>query len=50
MENLMGWARVAMSDFEVGDNVVLLRAPEWLLRDLPREEQDEILFFVGRLA
>lgn len=39
-----------MSEFRVGDRVVFLRAPEWLLKDLPTEEQEEIRAFVGHTA
>lgn len=39
-----------MCDLKAGNNVVFLRAPDWLLRDLPAEEQNEILSFMGRAA
>jgi hypothetical protein len=39
-----------MSEFKVGDRVIFLRAPDWLLNDLPSEEQDEIRSFVGQAA
>jgi hypothetical protein len=39
-----------MCELKVGDNGVFLKAPDWLLRDLPAEEQNEILSFVGRTA
>lgn len=37
-----------MSELKVGDRVVFLRAPDWLLKDLPTEEQEEIRSFVGQ--
>jgi hypothetical protein len=37
-------------NLKAGDNVVFLRAPDWLLNGLPAEEQNEILSFVGREA
>lgn len=40
----------AMCDLKVGNTVVFLKAPNWLLKDLPTEEQNEILSFVGRIA
>jgi hypothetical protein len=39
-----------MSDLKVGDRVIFLRAPDWLLKDLPTEEQAEIRSFVGQAA
>ena len=39
-----------MSELKVGDRVVFIRAPEWLLKNLPMEEQEEIRSFVGRTA
>lgn len=30
--------------------MVFLKAPDWLLNGLPREEQSEILSFVGKMA
>jgi hypothetical protein len=39
-----------MSELKVGDRVVFLKAPDWLLKELPTEEQNEILSFVGQTA
>lgn len=39
-----------MSQLKVGDRVVFLKAPDWLLKDLPLEEQDQIRSFVGMAA
>lgn len=39
-----------MGEFKVGDRVVFLKAPDWLLKDLPAEEQDQIRSFVGQTA
>lgn len=39
-----------MSNFKVGDRVIFLKAPDWLLKDLPPDEQEEILSYVGRAA
>lgn len=39
-----------MNDLHVGDEVTLISVPEWLLKDLPEEEQKEILSFVGKGA
>ena len=39
-----------MSQFKIGDRVVFLNAPEWLLKDLPIDEQDQIRSFVGQTA
>jgi hypothetical protein len=45
-----GVAQAFMNSFKVGDEVVFIEAPEWLLRDLPYDEQQEILAFVGQTA
>jgi len=37
-----------VSELKVGDRVVFLKAPDWLLKDLPAEEQDQIRSFVGQ--
>jgi hypothetical protein len=39
-----------MSELKVGDRVVFLKAPDWLLKDLPTDEQEEIRSFVGQTA
>jgi len=39
-----------MADLHVGDEVILLSVPDWLLNDLPEEEQKEILSFIGKAA
>jgi hypothetical protein len=39
-----------MSNFNVGDEVVLVKVPGWLLKDLPEDEQREIMSFVGQSA
>jgi len=39
-----------MSEFNVGDRVIFLHAPDWLLKDLPTDEQDQIRAFVGQTA
>jgi len=39
-----------MNNLNVGDEVVFIKAPDWLLRDLPHDEQREILAFVGQTA
>lgn len=39
-----------MSQFKVGARVVFLNAPDWLLKDLPADEQDQIRSLVGRTA
>ena len=35
------------AEFSVGQRVTLIKVPDWLLRDLPTDEQDEIKAFVG---
>jgi hypothetical protein len=37
-----------MSELKVGDRVMFLKVPEWLLKDLPTEEQNEIRSLVGQ--
>ncbi|WP_129776384.1 hypothetical protein [Peristeroidobacter soli] len=39
-----------MCDLKVGDTVVFVDAPDGLLKDLPSDEQNEILSFVGKPA
>lgn len=39
-----------MSPLKIRDDVVFLKAPDWLLNGLPQEEQNEILSFVGQVA
>jgi hypothetical protein len=39
-----------VTELKVGDRVVFVKAPDWLLKDLPKDEQDEICSFVGRIT
>lgn len=39
-----------MEHLKVGDEVILLDIPKWLIHDLPLEEQKELLTFVGQKA
>lgn len=39
-----------MADLHIGDEVILLNVPAWLLKDLPEGEQKEILSFIGKVA
>jgi hypothetical protein len=36
--------------YKVGDKVRLIGLPDWLLHDLPQDEQSDLLAFVGRKA
>lgn len=36
--------------YKEGDSVKLLGLPDWLLHDLPKDEQSEIVAFVGQTA
>lgn len=38
------------SEIKVGDVVTLIRIPEWLVHDLPEDEQREIASCVGKSA
>lgn len=38
------------SKINVGDRVRLMSVPDWLLIDLPEDEQLEILSFLGKIA
>lgn len=35
---------------DVGNHVQLLSVPAWLLKDLPSDEQLEMLSYIGRIA
>jgi hypothetical protein len=39
-----------LSQFKIGDRVIFLSAPEWLLKGLPTDEQGQIRSFVGQTA
>lgn len=38
------------SEFFVGQKVTLVKVPDWLLNDLPKDEQNEIRAFVGSVT
>ena len=38
------------NDFNIGDRIRLLQLPEWLLHDLPADEQVELRSYVGQVA
>jgi hypothetical protein len=38
------------NDIGIGDQVKLTGVPDWLLHDLPEDEQQEILSYIGQLA
>ncbi|SMC16257.1 hypothetical protein SAMN02745857_00142 [Andreprevotia lacus DSM 23236] len=39
---------MATSAIAVGERVQLLKVPQWLVHDLPSDEQEEIASFVGK--
>ncbi len=38
------------SDIRVGDYVRLINLPDWLMQDLPEDEQKEMRAFIGQYA
>lgn len=41
---------VKVQKLHVGDRVKLIGVPDWLIQDLPEDEKQEIIAFIGRVG